>query len=219
MRANVSASASKAPSTRSMPPHQAALVPSPLRAGESHMESSYAVRTRFLPVLRDVSTSRPCERRDPYAVSSRFRIGADAFRNKQKPAVMGPCVRRDDPLRACARPRRHQRAAQFKPYAIALPLWRRAREGVTATAVRVATPVSNSPPQGGRGHTVRAAGARIIRATGFGFKFQTARVGGKHSFAISPPVSREFCLEIPALQSEGAGNAGRPMRPQPRVYW
>src|SRR5258708_9459675 len=29
------------------------------------------------------------------------------------PGVMGPCVRRDDPLRACARPLPHQRAAQF----------------------------------------------------------------------------------------------------------
>jgi hypothetical protein len=29
--------------------------------------------------------------------------------------------------------------------------------------------------------------------------------------------SREFCQKNPALQSEGAGNAGRSMRPQPRV--
>jgi hypothetical protein len=36
----------------------------------------------------------------------------------------------------------------------------------------------------------------------------------RHAFAISPQVSREFCSEIPyPLQSEGAGNAGRPMRP------
>src|SRR5260370_28282911 len=30
-----------------------------------------------------------------------------------RPGVMGPCVRRDDPLKACVRPRPHQRAAQF----------------------------------------------------------------------------------------------------------
>jgi hypothetical protein len=35
----------------------------------------------------------------------------------------------------------------------------------------------------------------------------------EHDFAISPHVPREFCFEHPALQSEGAGNAGRPMRP------
>ena len=61
-----------------------------LRAGESDMEFSYAVRARFFPVLRDVSTSRPCERRDPYAVSSRFSIGADTFRNKQSQGLWVP---------------------------------------------------------------------------------------------------------------------------------
>ena len=39
----------------------------------------------------------------------------------------------------------------------------------------------------------------------------------RRNSAISPRISREFCLEPSALQSEGAGNAGRPMRPQPRV--
>ena len=29
--------------------------------------------------MRDVSTSRPCERRDPYAADSRFGTGAKAF--------------------------------------------------------------------------------------------------------------------------------------------
>jgi hypothetical protein len=39
-----------------------------------------------------------------------------------------------------------------------------------------------------------------------------------HAFAISPRVSREFCWKLPALfDSEGAGNAGRPMRPPPHV--
>jgi hypothetical protein len=41
--------------------------------------------------------------------------------------------------------------------------------------------------------------------------------GRKHGFAISPRISREFYLKAPALQSEGAGNTGRLMRPQPRV--
>jgi len=40
----------------------------------------------------------------------------------------------------------------------------------------------------------------------------------KHSIAISPRISREFCREKSCpLRSEGAGNAGRSMRPQPRV--
>src|SRR6266852_5158404 len=40
----------------------------------------------------------------------------------------------------------------------------------------------------------------------------------KHSFSISPRVPREFCLKFPSPEnSEGAGNAGRPTRPQPRV--
>src|ERR1700726_387949 len=34
-----------------------------------------------------------------------------------------------------------------------------------------------------------------------------------HSFAISRRVAPEFCWKSPALRSEGAGNAGRPMRP------
>jgi hypothetical protein len=38
-----------------------------------------------------------------------------------------------------------------------------------------------------------------------------------HNFAISPHVLREFCRSFRSLKSEGAGNAGRSMRPQPRV--
>src|SRR5258708_40363828 len=44
-----------------------------------------------------------------------------------------------------------------------------------------------------------------------------ARNDASHDFAASPHA-REFYLERPALEkSEGAGNAGRSMRPQPRV--
>src|SRR6202051_4629566 len=38
-----------------------------------------------------------------------------------------------------------------------------------------------------------------------------------HSFAISPHAICARCSFIPALQTEGAGNAGRPMRPRSRV--
>jgi hypothetical protein len=40
----------------------------------------------------------------------------------------------------------------------------------------------------------------------------------RHNFAVSRAVACEFGCELPALeQTEGAGNAGRTMRPQPRV--
>src|SRR6266705_3351117 len=35
---------------------------------------------------------------------SRFCTGAEAFFSLLGPGVMGPCVRRDDPLRDCAKP-------------------------------------------------------------------------------------------------------------------
>jgi hypothetical protein len=35
--------------------------------------------------------------------------------------------------------------------------------------------------------------------------------------SFSRRVSPEFCYQHPALSSEGAGNAGRLVRPQPRV--
>src|SRR6266704_1748030 len=64
--------------------------PSPTGAGLSHME---------------FSMSRPCERRDPYGADSHFCTGAEAFFRFLGPGVMGPCVRRDDPRRDCAKPR------------------------------------------------------------------------------------------------------------------
>jgi hypothetical protein len=42
-------------------------------------------------------------------------------------------------------------------------------------------------------------------------------IASSHSFAISPQL-REFCRHRPApKKQEGAGNAGRSVRPQPRV--
>jgi hypothetical protein len=38
-----------------------------------------------------------------------------------------------------------------------------------------------------------------------------------HTLTISPRLAREFCRKRPALNSEGAGNAGRLARPQPCV--
>src|SRR5216684_2857760 len=60
-----------------------------------------------------VSTSRPCERRDPYAADSWFGHWSRGLFSLLRPGVMGPCVRRDDLLRVCSRPRPHQRAAQL----------------------------------------------------------------------------------------------------------
>src|SRR5216684_5799584 len=90
----------------------------------------YAVRTRTWFVSRDISTGRPCERRDP-SVSAIALIAAArnlvlALEQRPflilRPGVMGPCVRRDDPLRACARPRSHQRAAHFSHMRFPLPI-------------------------------------------------------------------------------------------------
>jgi len=47
----------------------------------------------------------------------------------------------------------------------------------------------------------------------------------KRNFAISPRDAREFAANVPPSEDQraqgypkrGAGNAGRPMRPQPRV--
>jgi hypothetical protein len=39
----------------------------------------------------------------------------------------------------------------------------------------------------------------------------------KHTSAISPRIRASFVSNIPPSESEGAGNAGRPERPQPRV--
>jgi hypothetical protein len=39
----------------------------------------------------------------------------------------------------------------------------------------------------------------------------------RQAFAIPPPVWREVCRQLGSLKNEGAGNAGRPMRPIPRV--
>jgi hypothetical protein len=38
-----------------------------------------------------------------------------------------------------------------------------------------------------------------------------------HSFAISPLIHASFAGNVVPLKSEGAGNAGRAMRPQPRM--
>jgi hypothetical protein len=49
-----------------------------------------------------------------HGADAQFGTGAEAFFSLLRPEVMGPCVRRDDRLGACARPRPHQRAAQFR---------------------------------------------------------------------------------------------------------
>jgi hypothetical protein len=48
---------------------------------------------------------------------------------------MGPCVRRDDPPRACARQRPHQRAAQFRH--MRFPCRVRGEVGWRVSAIRV----------------------------------------------------------------------------------
>jgi hypothetical protein len=40
-------------------------------------------------------------------------------------------------------------------------------------------------------------------------------VNSRHSFAISPRIRASFAVNVAPSKSEGAGNAGRPVRPQP----
>src|SRR3979490_1086118 len=46
-----------------------------------------------------------------------------------------------------------------------------------------------------------------------GIQLSNSHVIRRHTSAISPRNPREFYLKRPALELEGAGNAGRPMRP------
>jgi hypothetical protein len=46
---------------------------------------------------------------------------------------------------------------------------------------------------------------------------QKSNIVRRRGFAISPHVLREVCRNVCPRNSEGAGNAGRLMRPQPRV--
>jgi hypothetical protein len=54
---------------------------------------------------------------------------------------------------------------------------------------------------------------RFAFVAGNDVEIQTLR----YNLAISPRKAPEFCYQLPALSSEGAGNAGRQVRPQPRV--
>jgi hypothetical protein len=62
------------------------------------------VRERdFCKVTDNLSTCRPCERRDPYSAALQFRaVGVDTLCKQPTAVAMGPCVRRDDPTRARA---------------------------------------------------------------------------------------------------------------------
>src|SRR5258707_2018964 len=82
------------------------LLPRPTRAGLSHME---------------FSMSRPCERRDPsvsaIALIAEARTLVSALEKRllftSEARVMGPCVRRDDPLRAWTEEDRVDRSIQL----------------------------------------------------------------------------------------------------------
>jgi hypothetical protein len=51
----------------------------------------------------------------------------------------------------------------------------------------------------------------------------TARIrfsNSRHNFATSPRQAPEFCWNVlPSQKTEGVGNAGCPIHPQPRVQW
>jgi len=67
-----------------------------LRAAASAMlVNSGAVRNKKYFLLKP-TIRRPCARRDPYRVISRWGVLVDACGDKLGPVVMGPCFRRDD---------------------------------------------------------------------------------------------------------------------------
>ena len=76
----------------------------PYSHGGFAYEFSYVVRMRFFWFLRDVSTSRPRESRDPYAVPLALgqNVCGPCGASPKTTVDMGPCFRRDDSLRACA---------------------------------------------------------------------------------------------------------------------
>jgi hypothetical protein len=125
---------------------------------------------------------------------------------------MGPGLRRDDAL-CGALAFNELPSIQFSNSSRAAflfppPLRGRVREGVAARLVLVATPLSNSPPQGGREPTERVATATL-----------DSIVKQQPSFADTTSSSRrqapEALMNLPP--KEGVGNAGCPPHPRPRV--
>jgi hypothetical protein len=66
---------------------------------------------------------------------------------------------------------------------------------------------------------IASAFALELRRTGRRYRSSQRRgTNCRHGFAISPRVfARVFAINVPPKENEGAGNAGRTMRPQPRV--
>jgi hypothetical protein len=48
-------------------------------------------------------------------------------------------------------------------------------------------------------------------------QFSNSPENSRYAFAISRRDAPELCMNYPPRKSEGAGNTGRSMRPQPRV--
>jgi hypothetical protein len=73
-----------------------------------------------------------------------------------------------------------------------------------------------SEAKSGNGHDA-CPGFRFAHP-GYGIRFSNSHVVRRHSFAISPRIHASFAENVlPSKESEGAGNAGRLMRPQPRM--
>jgi hypothetical protein len=59
--------------------------------------------------------------------------------------------------------------------------------------------------------------SRMMTTVRLESKISNSHIPYRHAFAFPRREAPEFCQQHPALNTEGAGNAGRPERPQPRV--
>jgi hypothetical protein len=67
------------------------------------------------------------------------------------------------------------------------------------------------------GHDECVSWSEVALRTDTRFKFQTAN--SKYTSATSQRNAPESCMNLSPKKTEGVGNAGCPLHPQPRVYW
>jgi hypothetical protein len=148
------------------------------------------------------SQRRPCESRDPYAVSFFKRRCSMAFASQLKPVVMGPCFRRDDE-RA-----RGTHAVLYNKSSYSAKAEYPVRRGFSVLSP---TPRNTGSP-GHRRAEATPSFVRLCRA------MTTEEISNSHTSAISPHVCARFVLFVwPSPKKEGAGNAGCALHPRSRV--
>ena len=166
-------------------------------------------------------TGRPCERRDPSVSAKRssrrrglsLRHSSRGLFSLLRPGVMGPCVRRDDLLRDCTRPRPIN--VRLNSVICDSPAARGGRSRASCERVRGTLDrlrladrpphpktslraVSDLSPQAGRGQSE--------------FNFQTAPFSQTQLRDLAAHA-REFFRERPALENRGRRESRVPAAP------